>query len=149
MVRVKYRFIIAQLLSANQSDKERRITVKLKDIQQSIKDKTQELYGDIGMGEIAQTTTAKYLDSHFSHIFIVKTLRELETEASFIISCINRIKDEDIVIRTISIKSCERTAIEEMKAILVKVVSNLDIQSESERVAILENLQKSLDLIAL
>lgn len=149
MVRVKYRFLICQLLPAYYLDKDKNISgVKLKDLQQSIKDKIQELYGDIGVGEVGQATTVKYLESQFCHIFIVKTLRELENQVLFTLSCINKIKDVDVVIRTVTTRSCERTAVEDVKNIFQKAFAHVEI-GEGDRTRMLDDVLKIVDIISL
>ena len=144
MVRVKYRFIIAQLLPVSANLKEKIHSHRIRELQQAIKDKIQELYGDIGSGEIGQVTSVKYFENLYTHIFVVKTLRELESRVEFALSCINRLDQQNLVIRTIVSQGCERTTSMRVKQTLINALQSL-VVPENEKATVVESIIRSVD----
>ncbi len=144
MVRVKYRFIIAELLPASANLNDKIHSHRTRDLQQAIKDKIQELYGDIGSGEIGQVTSVKYFENLYTHIFVVKTLRELESRVEFALSCINRIHQQDLIIRTIGSQGCERTTSMRVKQTLINALQSL-VVPENEKATVVDSIIRSVD----
>lgn len=144
MVRVKYRFIIAQLLPVSANLNEKIHSHRIRELQQAIKDKIQELYGDIGSGEIGQVTSVKYFENLYTHIFVVKTLRELESRVEFALSCINRLDQQNLVIRTIVSQGCERTTSMRVKQTLINALQSL-VAPENEKATVVESIIRSVD----
>ncbi len=144
MVRVKYRFIIAQLLPVSANLNEKIHSHRIRELQQAIKDKIQELYGDIGSGEIGQVTSVKYFENLYTHIFVVKTLRELESRVEFALSCINRLDQQNLVIRTIVSQGCERTTSMRVKQTLINALQSL-VVPENEKATVVESIIRSVD----
>lgn len=150
MVRIKNRFILAEIMlppSLGRKSQEAHIHLSVKDIQNAIREKIKELYGDIGVGDLGNSTVVKYFDRELSHIFILRTLRENQIKVHFAISCINKIKDVDLTIRTIVIKSCPRTCQEGFLELYQGIVLTLSESTEEEKKEIFESMHKSIKLL--
>ena len=117
MVRIKNRYIVAQLLW-NSGPKEKFNEIGVKELQVLLREKIIELYGDIGAGEFGNSTLIKYFEAEHSKIMVVKTTRDGEHNVRFALSSMNKVKDVDLCVRSLTVKSCSRTCNEALKECL-------------------------------
>ncbi len=128
MVRLKNRFIVGQVVWNNGS-KDKFSDICLKDIQLALRDKIIELFGDVGVGEFGNSTTVKFLDSEFSKIFVFRTTRDCQSNAHFALSCITKLKDVDVTLRSLSVHSCPRTCVEGLKTVFGVFFANTTLKN--------------------
>lgn len=124
----------------------------MKDLQQCLREKIQELFGDMGSGEIGQVTVVKFFESELTKLFIVRTLRELEHQVHFSLSCLTKLKEEDVVIRTVLTKSSERNTVDAMKGLMKTYIDHIYQNSDADnhdRQKALESMEKTMNLIDL
>jgi RNase P/RNase MRP subunit POP5 len=130
MVRVKYRYIVCQIMFNDASNNASKRFEKgggeifAKDIQLAIRESIQEVYGDSGMGEFGDTTFVKFFDSENSHMAVIRTSRGSERNVMFCLSCVCKIKSSDLVFRTLSVNSCSRTCIKSLRRVVKLYVNN-------------------------
>lgn len=117
MVRIKNRYIVAQLLW-NSGPKEKFNEIGIKDLQVLLREKIIELYGDVGVGEFGSSSIIKFFDIEHSKILVLKTTRDGEHDVRFVLSCMTKVKEVEICIRSLTIKSCTRTCTEALKECL-------------------------------
>jgi len=121
MVRIKHRYIIAQLLS-NGDDENVFKNISLQDILTACREKLSELYGDISVGLYGKNMTIKYFDSSMeSYIFILRVPREAENQARLSLACVNHIKKIACITRTLGVTGSERTCKDKLKKLLIKL----------------------------
>lgn len=151
MVRIKNRFIIVQLLenintasygkklnpsNSNNSSTSSGNEVLAKDIQSSVRDKIQELFGDIGAGEFGEMTFVRFYDPQISNIVVLRTPRGAEKNVMFALSSISKIKARELTFRTVSLHGCSRTCIKSLRnltAIIVNESTSSKLDSEDRR----------------
>jgi RNase P/RNase MRP subunit POP5 len=127
MVRLKNRFIIAQLVY-NTGSKDKFNEISSRDVQVVLKEKIIELYGDIGVGEFGNSTLVRYFEIGHSKIIVIRTTREAQSEAHLAMSCVVKIKDVDVTLRSLSIHSCPRTCMDGLKTVLGVYFDNNDLK---------------------
>jgi len=110
------------------------MSISSKDIQTSIREIMVELYGEVGAGNCGNNSVVKFFDSENSLIFVIRTPREGETQIRFALSCVKSVKDKkDLIIRTLSVNSCPRTCMAELRRIFQIYYSDVnDSKNESE-----------------
>lgn len=121
MVRLKHRYILAQILEYSKNSKISPIPLSARDILNSLREKVIELYGDIGVGDISQNSSIRFYDTECLHIFVMKVPREVESMACFALSCIQGIRGQSAVIRTIGVSGSDRTCRNDLIAIYTRV----------------------------
>lgn len=144
MVRIKNRYIIAQFLPTKTTTSIKFATL---DIQIALRDKISELYGDCGAGTFGNNTYVKFHEDALSNIFIVRTSREDEAKVHFALNCIAKIKEEAIVIRTLSVKSTSRTCEEQYMELYKTVVSQQELLNEEEKEKLVQSMQTTLTVL--
>ena len=144
MVRLKHRFIIAQIIPEANSKCTGKPTLSSREVQNVLREKIQELYGDVGLGEFGQASYIRYFDAKFSNIFIVKTTRDAQVKVHFALSCISNVSGTPVLIRSLSINSCPRTCMQTLKQLFRVHFENADFASESDRVAACSIVDKNL-----
>lgn len=127
MVRVKNRYIVAQLLF-NAGSKEKLNDINARDIQMALREKISELYGDVGVGAFGNSTFVKFYESQHSKIFVVRTTRESQGEAHLALSCIAKIKDADLTVRSLVVHSCSRTCTAGLTTFITKYFDVTDLK---------------------
>lgn len=149
-MRIKYRYVICQILldgkdiviDSNSNPVPMSITSR--DIIHAIREKVQILYGDIGYGEL-QTSNIKYFEDKVMHVFVVRVPEDKSQSIYFTLSCITSIKQcNNIVIRVITIASCERTCKTKLLHIFQRFKSNLTGQYEF----LSHHIDESLELLS-
>ncbi len=134
MVRVKNRYIIAQLMW-NSGSKEKFDELLSRDIQSVLRDKIVELFGDVGVGEFGNSTLVKYFESQYSKILVIRTTRESQQNAHLALSCITKIKEIDVTLRSISVHSCPRTCAESLKTLLGVYFEKTELKAVADKAA--------------
>jgi len=150
MVRLKHRYIIAQVIPVTgtkfQSAKNGVIS---RDFQTVIRDKIQELYGDVGLGEFGQASYIKYFDAKYSNIFVIKTTREAQIKVHFALNCISQVSEVHVMIRSLSVNSCPRTCQESLKKIFALYFEAAEFATDAERQAAVQVVDKNIASIGL
>ena len=162
-MRLKHRYIICQALdqpsssnsSSSSSSNNGMINVTVsdftaKDIQYSIREKVESLFGEVGAGSYGSSSIVKGFDT-YSRIFVVRSQREAETNVRLAISCVTSIKYKSMVIRTLSVAGSVRTCSNKLRdffTINVESGSPIGLLSETQKqarrdhyTAILTNLE--------
>lgn len=142
-MRIKSRFIIAQVLPAGNTAANDIHKLLLRDIHQTLRDKIQELYGDVGSGEIGGSTMVKFLDAQHTGIVVVRCPRESETQVHFALSSLIKIKTTDVSIRSLRSKGSARTCIEAVQE-LVNVFINSTVEDNSSKQQIIDALNQTI-----
>lgn len=151
MVRLKNRFIIAQVIENNgQSIVKNDLNFGSNDIHLLLKEQIKELFGDVGLGEIGQRTAVKYFDVKYSRLLLLKTTRDAESKVRFALSNVSRIRDQSITIRSLSVNSTPRTTLTSLNK-LFEIFISTAVLCEKEKSAVetllneeLERLEKDL-----
>jgi RNase P/RNase MRP subunit POP5 len=150
MVRLKHRYIIAQVLPDTSSRfVQGKTSVTSRDIQSVVRDKIQELYGDVGLGEFGQASYIKYYDAKYSNIFVIKTTREAQVKVHFALSCIAEVSEVHLMIRSLSVNSCPRTCMESLKKLFESHFQAAEFTTELERMAATQVVDKNLSSLEL
>lgn len=144
MVRLKHRFIAAQIIPESSSKTSVKTAFSSREIQNILREKIQELYGDVGLGEFGQASYVRYFDAKFSNIFIVKTTRDAQVKVHFALTCISNISGVPILIRSLAVNSCPRTCMETLKQLFRVHFEHAEFSSESDRVAACSIVDKNL-----
>ena len=147
MVRVKHRYLIAHYLPNTPTASLPAAGIKSRDIQQSLRDKIQELYGDMGSGEYGQNTMVKYVDE-VSHVCVIRMPKEAQIQVHFALSCLQKVKDADVIFHSVAIKSCSRTCMQALGEVLTRVYAQIYVDEVEARKA-LEAVQHTLTLLDL
>lgn len=109
-MRLKNRYLIAQLIEENDSKGESAVSLSSNDIIGAIRDSIQNIYGDIGAGLYGMSATIRYFDSESSRkIFVLRVQREFYRQVWFAMSCISSIKRVFLSIRMLTVAGCGRT----------------------------------------
>eukprot|EP01038_Epipyxis_sp_PR26KG_P008278 gene8278-11206_t len=132
MVRIKNRFLTCQLLLnyPQGSDPSRNLTtaaqyISIRDIHDGIKEKIKELFGEIGLSGFGGNNFIRYFDQEYgSYIFIIRTSREYLNQMWLALSCVTKVNNQDIVIRSLAVNSCVRTCTIKIREILTTYFDN-------------------------
>lgn len=146
-MRIKHRYIICQAIEAENSNSMNSEEYSARDLQNVIKEKVESLYGDVGVGSFGSTSLIKAFDNA-SKIFVLRTTREAEINLRLAISCINTVKDKNLILRTLAVAGSSRTCGEKLRTIFITSVENSNF-SESvkiERLQFYSNVMSNLVL---
>lgn len=150
MVRLKHRYIVAQVIvDASNKFQPAKTTVNARDIQSVIRDKIQELYGDVGLGEFGQASYIKYYDAKYSSILVLKTTRDAQIKVHFALSCISEVSEVHLMIRSLSVNSCPRTCMESLKKLFALHFAVAEFSSEAEKLNAVQVVEKNLAALEL
>ena len=149
MVRLKHRYIIAQVVPSSSVRILTKQTYSSREIQTILREKIQELYGDVGLGEFGQATYVRYLDAKYTNIFVVKTTRDAQSKVHFALSCIGELSGSPICLRSLSINSCQRTCMQSLRQVIGLHFDHADMMSESELKDGRETVEKNLTTLEL
>lgn len=159
MVRLKHRFIIAQVyflqrhlqsaatntttLSNFGSDVTR--VVNSYRIVEAIKQRIHELYGEMGIGDFGQQVVIKYYEQEHSKLLIIKVPRGYQKYVLFALSAINSIEDIPLVIRTLHLSSCTRTTTNKIKELMeIYVIHHSKSVEKEDGERLIESAMKAL-----
>jgi RNase P/RNase MRP subunit POP5 len=145
-MRVKHRYLIAQLLPSSQS--QNALSLTSRDIQNNLKAKIEDLFGSMAGGEFGNNTTVRYFDSEHAFVFVIRTPRETYSKVHFAISSICKIKDVDAVVRVLRIHGSSRTCRTRLRSVLDAAIRQ-SRQTQSEKDAALAAVDKTLSAIEL
>ena len=112
MVRIKHRYIIAQVLVEARYPSE----FSNKDIIVSIREKIQMLSGDLGSGSFGNNSTIRLYDDT-SKIFVLRVPREAELEVRLATCSVTSVKKSNAIIRVLAVAGCIRTCREKIAAL--------------------------------
>ena len=114
-MRLKHRWVIAQLLhEAGGADE-----AGSRDVVNALREKMALLYGDIGAGEYGKNTSVRFFDDS-THIFVVRTAREAETQVRLCLSAITALGagKTSVVVRSLGLHGCARTCMNKLRLLL-------------------------------
>jgi RNase P/RNase MRP subunit POP5 len=147
-MRIKSRFIIAQVLPSGATVEGDLRKLLLRDIHQALRDKIQELYGDVGSGEIGGSTMVKFFDVQHSGILVVRCPREKETEVQFALAALSKVKTTDLVFRSLRVKGSARTCIDTVQELVSEYVS-FSVADEEAKQRVVDGLLQAISSIDL
>jgi RNase P/RNase MRP subunit POP5 len=149
MVRLKQRFIIAQIVPGSPTKFQEKLSLNSRDIQIKLREKIGELYGDVGVGEFGQATYIRYHDGKYSNIFVVKTTREAQQKVHFALSCMSEAGDSQWCIRSLAVNSCQRTCMQSLRELFAAHFACAGMVSDAERIAAAQTIEKNLSTLEL
>lgn len=151
MVRLKHRYLIGQILedpmsaslnslSSSSSSSSTEVEITSRDIQISLMEMIQSLYGDVGTGSFGANTAVKFYDKS-CHVYLIRTSREHLHMVQFALTCMNTVKrGGSVVLRTLEIAGSSRTCKVKLLSTLLKCVTMHESISASDK----EELQQRL-----
>lgn len=150
-MRIKNRYLIAQALppctlGTTVADSLEIQSLVARDFHQSLREKIQELYGDVGSGDIGANTAVKFYDGTYTNILIVRSPREYETQVHFALSALSKVRATEVCIRSLSVKSTSRSCIEALQE-LIKVYITATVPEDSVRNAVIESLRHTISTL--
>lgn len=141
MVRVKSRYLILQLVPANQTlDTD----IPAREIIHRLRDVIDQLYGDVGGGEIAAHVSMKYNDPN-SRIYVLRLPQEGLTQTWFAASCVTEVKSVPVMLRALRVCGSERTLMKDLLEITQTYVNSLTNLTEDAKAALTDSYKKSID----
>jgi len=150
-MRIKHRYIIAQMLvDPTQSDPAVE-ELSSRDIVNAIREKLQVLFGDIGAGEFGGNTMVKFYDAN-TLIFVIRTGREAEHSVRLALAIINQVKRTSLIFRTLGVAGSGRTCLDKLRKMLDRVLeaealsSMVDESTQAKRREQYESLFQTLEL---
>lgn len=142
MVRLKHRWIVAQILNEQLGASE----LSSQEIQVVLREKIQTLYGDVGAGSFGNMTIVRFFNKE-TNIFVVRSTRDAYKDVWFAMSCISAIQRMNVVIRVIRVSGSVRTCVNFLQDIFESVISkaiSLSAPDELESKRLLFNSQIQL-----
>ena len=145
-MRLKRRYIICQALALEESDAAGE-EYNGRDLQNSIKEKVESLFGDVGLGSFGTLSLITLFDVK-SKIFVMRTSREAEANVRLALSCVTSVKTKALILRTLGIAGCARTCTEKLRVTFNTLVSNsrADEATKTERHSFYANLLSNVEL---
>lgn len=136
MVRLKHRYIVGQVL-VDPTNMVQPLEITSRDIQASLVEMIQSLYGDVGTGSFGTSTLVKFYEPT-CNIYLIRTSREHLSQVQFALTCINSMKKGgSLVLRTLEIAGSSRTCKAKLTSVMsrcVSVSSELDKDELKRRV---------------
>ena len=145
-MRLKRRYIICQALAQEESDPASGEEYNARDLQNAIKEKVENLFGDIGLGSFGTSSMITVFDIK-TKIFVVRTPREAETNVRLALACITMVKAKSLILRTLGVAGCARSCIEKLRVTFNTQVLNSNVSDalKKERNLFYTNLLGNLD----
>ena len=98
-MRLKRRYIICQALAQEESDPASGEEYNARDLQNAIKEKVENLFGDIGLGSFGTSSMITVFDIK-TKIFVLRTPREAEINVRLALACITMVKAKSLILRS-------------------------------------------------
>ena len=145
-MRLKRRYIICQALAQEESDPASGEEYNARDLQIAIKEKVENLFGDIGLGSFGTSSMITVFDIK-TKIFVLRTPREAETNVRLALACITMVKAKSLILRTLGVAGCARSCIEKLRVTFNTQVLNSNVSDalKKERNLFYTNLLGNLD----
>ena len=117
-----------------------------RDLQNAIKEKVENLFGDIGLGSFGTSSMITVFDIK-TKIFVLRTPREAETNVRLALACITMVKAKSLILRTLGVAGCARSCIEKLRVTFNTQVLNSNVSDalKKERNLFYTNLLGNLD----
>lgn len=148
-MRIKSRFIIAQVLPSGSVSSSESQKLQLRDFHQALREKIQELFGDVGSGEIGGSTMVKFLDAQYTGLLVIRCPREHEVNVRFALSALTKVKSTiDVAIRTLRVKGSARTCIEAVQQLASTYIC-ATIANEENQMQLLDSLHQTISAMDL
>jgi RNase P/RNase MRP subunit POP5 len=119
MVRIKHRWVIGQLVFGDVGQVEE---IASRDIVNMLREKLQQLFGDVGAGEFGGSTMIKFYDAN-THIIVVRTAREAEQSVRLALAVMTGIKRNALIVRTLSVAGSSRTCLDKLRVLLDRALA--------------------------
>ena len=150
MVRIKHRYLIAQMLLDPAAIPAAIADITAHDILSVIHEKISSLYGDVGAGNFGSGVQLKYLDQstaegrskegtgeegtrRATHIFVLRCAREAEQQVRFAMCTVASIKHTALILRTLGVSGSSRTCAEKVRSTLCAAVDAWEGTAEKEK----------------
>jgi RNase P/RNase MRP subunit POP5 len=144
-MRIKNRYIIAQIIFPNSTSFDARLTFR--EIQSNLREKIEEFYGQIGFGTIANSTMVKFFEGNICNFLIIRCLRENETSVRLCLSSITSLKVVDnVCIRTLRVHGSSRTCLTSISELYKAYLSQSSLTADEQEQTLL-NLQNTISSI--
>jgi RNase P/RNase MRP subunit POP5 len=132
MVRVKYRYIIGQVMM-DPSVKHPE-DVSGRSLLSVVREKIAQLYGEVGNAQLGSTLVLKLYDGEKgTEIFIFRCLREAEEGVRYALSTISIIKRAVLILRTLAVCGSSRTCMATAADLFSRAVGADVLLSEEEK----------------
>eukprot|EP01031_Cornospumella_fuschlensis_P026687 gene26687-32248_t len=139
MVRLRYKYVIGQVLPASTPFPADFSAVAARDILASLKAIVEEIYGDEGLGILISSSSVRFLDTEHTFFLVVKTPAAFFRKLLFALSCVSKVKSCSCSIRTLRVQCTARGA----KAMLERLVRLHCVNDDSLLTAQLAVVQRS------
>jgi len=140
MVRIKHRYIIAQVMLDPTAPPAAISEITAHDILSILREKISSLYGDVGAGDFGSSVAVKYFDQsgaaageRCTHIFVLRCAREAEQQVRFALCTVSSIKRTALILRTLGVSGSSRTCADKARSTLCLAVDSWDAVSEKEK----------------
>ena len=128
MVRIKHRYLTVELVPDSGTNEGFAKDFSTQDIFNSLREKIQELFGDVGYGLIAKNISLKIYFPDCG-IFIVRVARDSEVELRFALCCLNKIKRYSLICRTVAISGSSRTCKDSLLRLFI-IISEVELSKD-------------------
>lgn len=126
-MRIKYRYLIYQALSAGDNAE-----ASQKDVAFILREKIQQLFGDVGAGTFGASAILKLFDDR-SKVFVVRVSRDHEMDVRVALCTVTELKKTPVVLRLLAVAGCTRTALDKLHSIFGEVAKCAQSSEESAR----------------
>jgi len=148
MVRIKHRYLIAQVLLDPAAPPAAVADITAHDILSVLREKISSLYGDVGAGDFGSGVQLKYLDKstaeggekegsgvtgRATHIFVVRCAREAEQQVRFALCTVASIKRTALILRTLGVSGSSRTCADKVRSTLCAAVDAWEGVGDKEK----------------
>jgi RNase P/RNase MRP subunit POP5 len=158
-MRLKHRYVVFQIIldsegslssfnvkainSTADSDRQMHSLTQM-DVLNALREKTVELFGDIGSGTFGKLLTLKFFDPE-NNLFVVRVPRSSQSSLCFAASCLGSIRSVGCICRALEICGSERTC----KARLLVVLDAINrVENFSSEEAFLERAARDRQRIS-
>ena len=125
MVRIKHRYLTAQILSSDILP----TRISSHDILAMLREKIQELYGDVGSGNFGRNINLRYYGMEYNmHVFVIRCPRDFEQDLRFTMACCNTLscKTEksklNCLLRLIEISGSSRSCKDKLTKLYIDII---------------------------
>lgn len=114
-MRLKHRYIIAQILLNSNSKQIDQITSR--DLMKAFREKAVTLFGEVGAGDFANHANIKFYDEDCLRLFVMRIARDAEVNACFILACLSAVGNVNVTIRVLNMSSTSSNCLKDCKSI--------------------------------
>jgi len=140
MVRIKHRYILAQVLLDPAAAPASIGDITAHDIISTLREKISSLYGDVGAGDFGSSVAVKYFDQaaapaaeRCTYIFVLRCAREAEQQVRFALCTVSSIKRTALILRTLGVAGSSRTCADKVRSIACLAIDSWGGASEKDK----------------